>query len=117
MRRITYIVIGAVFFYCGDVLAIAHPPVEIADSLYKLCNRSDDGSKAVCTGYIAGAFDALAENPINGITTCVPAMTKLSTIKRLTLHWIASHQDCRVKPASEAVADAIAEAFPCGNSR
>lgn len=90
-----------------------YPAVEVATGLYQLCNRSDDGSKAVCSGYISGVFEVAANNPVDGITSCLRKFRNVSAIRTLTLKWIAAHPEKAQEPASTAIAEAMAEVFPC----
>ena len=76
MRWIVCAIMGTIIFLQNGVaLANRYPAVENAGDLYKLCKERDDGSKAVCFGFIAGVFEVAANNPIDGIASCVPLPT------------------------------------------
>jgi len=106
----------AVLVPSGVAAADRYPAVELAGQLYDLCRRSDDGSKSVCFGFIGGVFEVAANNPIDGITSCVPFPTNALKAQRLTLKWISTHPKKEFEPASTAIAEALADAFPCGKS-
>jgi hypothetical protein len=94
-----------------------YPAIEVATGLYQLCNRSDDGSKASCFGYISAAFEIAANNPVDGIASCLRTFRNVSAIRTLTLTWIAAHPEKAQEPASTAIAEAMAEAFPCQKAK
>jgi Rap1a immunity proteins len=90
-----------------------YPSVETAAGLFLDCNKSDDNSKSACVGYIEGVFEVATNNPIDGIISCVNKLRNSSTIVQLTLKWIAAHPENAQKPASTAIAEALAQAYPC----
>ncbi|HEY1580459.1 MAG TPA: Rap1a/Tai family immunity protein [Terracidiphilus sp.] len=106
---------AAILFNSGVAFAERYPAVELAGHLNDLCKRTDSGSKAVCFGFIGGVFEVAANNAIDGIQSCAPPVN-VSMIKNLTLKWIFIHPEKGVEPASRAIAEAMAEAFPCQKS-
>jgi hypothetical protein len=106
-------VIIAILATCGAAAAKDIPAIEEADFLYKLCQGPDDASKAVCTGFIGGAYEIASNNPVDGIVSCLPHMMRVVTIQKLTLKWIEAHPEEKFQPASRSVAEAMANAYPC----
>jgi len=96
----------------GDVTG-RYPPVETAHGLFLDCNKSDDNSKSACVGYITGVFEVATNNPIDGITSCLRKLRNSTSIVKTTLAWIAAHPEKEQEPASTAIAEAMAEAYPC----
>jgi hypothetical protein len=89
------------------------PAIEIAGHLYELCQEKDDGSKAVCTGFIGGAYEVASNNSVDGVVSCLPHMINVATIQELTLKWIKAHPEEDLQPGSRSVAEAMADAYPC----
>jgi len=100
----------------GVAFADRYPALELAGDLSDLCKKADDGSKAICFGFISGVFEVAANNSIDGHTSCVPDFTHVSKIRALTLKWISAHPKKDIEPASAAVAEAMEDAFPCKDS-
>lgn len=114
-KTIAIISMAGILFCSQRALANRNPPVEYAGDLYRLCKESDDNSKAVCFGFIAGVFEVAGNNRVDGITSCIPPFTKASKAQTLALQWISDHHSERgMEPASTVIAKALASAFPCG---
>ena len=80
-----------------------------------LCDaKGDTGSVGTCGGYLEAIADAMAlGNQINGHAAC---LTKVSPfgIRAAFKKYVTSHPEDPPKlPATELVARAISEAFPC----
>ena|ERR1035438_3316364 len=117
MRLFACALMAVTLLYNGTAFGDDNPVVEGADQLYRLCNYSDQPSKSACFGFIGGVFEVAANNPIDGIRSCPPSLTNVLKAQRLTLKWIAAHPNKKLEPASRAIAEALAEAFPCGKSK
>lgn len=112
------LILGAIaisLFLVGTAKAERYPAVEAAGDLYTLCTNKYAGDKAVCTGFIGGVFEVAANNSIDGIRSCIPlqSYTNVAAAQKLTVRWIAAHRDKWSEPASRAIAQALAEKFPC----
>lgn len=116
--RLILCVIAISFCSISTAMAQRYPAVEDAGDLHKLCNEKYMGNKAVCTGFIAGVFEVAANNSIDGIRSCIPlqSATNVAAVQKLAMKWIAAHPDKQIEPASRAIAQALAEAFPCNHS-
>jgi len=90
-----------------------YPPVETAQGLFLDCNKIDDNSKSFCVGYITGVFEVATNNPIDGISSCLRKLRNSNSIVKTTLAWIAAHPEKGQEPASTAIAEALADAYPC----
>lgn len=118
MRWVVRIILVAILLLSRPAVAERYTLVEEAGDLYKLCESNNDGNKAVCFAFVAGVFEVAVNNPIDGIRSCVPlrSNTNVLAAQKLTLKWMAAHPEKEMEPASRAIAEALAEAFPCGTS-
>jgi len=76
--------------------------------------KEDEGlrmvSRGLCTGYIGGVADTLANA---GTYTCLEKGTKLEQLIDLVKGYLTDHPDSRDWPAASVVKTAIMEKSPC----
>jgi Rap1a immunity proteins len=97
MQRTSVLLVLLILFITLPAHAKRIPETEVAGDLFRLCNASDDGSKAVCIGYIGGVMEVAANNSIDGISSCLPHLEDISKIRELTMKWIAAHPTRKYK--------------------
>ena len=83
--------------------------------LREWCVSADEGNQGACLGFVVGVADMLSSSDAGGATkrrACVPdieATQAVSTARK----YLESHPRTDQAAASELVASALAEAFPC----
>ena len=113
-RRGAVGIIATICFSLGNQpVAFGEVIYEYAGGLNQLCTSQDVAAKAVCEGFIGGVLDVVANNSIYGFTACIPPMTPMSKAADVTKNWLTVHPESSTRPASSAIAQALAEAFPC----
>ena len=84
--------------------------LEDGASLYEKC-RAD---RAFCLGYVSGVADGRDERgQAGGWRSCFPETATIETIADAVVGWMETHSESRFFTARGAVAQAMAESFPC----
>ena len=84
--------------------------LEDGASLYERC-RADP---AFCLGYVSGVADGRDERgQAGGWRSCVPESATIATIVDAVVGWMEAHAESRYFTGHGAVAQAMAESFPC----
>jgi hypothetical protein len=94
-------------------VAFGEVTYEYAGDLNGLCASGDPATKAVCFGFVGGVLEIVANSPVYGLSACISPLTPLSKAVDVTKKWLTVHPEYSAKPASLAIAQALAEAFPC----
>jgi hypothetical protein len=113
MWRRFFAIFGSVLISSASAQVPRYHPIEYADDLLKLCNNTDNGSKAVCTGFIGGVFEVVTNNPIDGFKACIPELVTIGKAQELSVQWIGSHPERSLNAASTEIAAALANSYPC----
>ena len=87
------------------------------NSLYAWCLSASRSQQGLCDGYILGIADAMEESKtIAGFAACIPAQVRTRSwaqILNVVKRFLASHPEKRPLSATELIAQAFQEAFPC----
>jgi hypothetical protein len=83
------------------------------NDLLKQCQLSSNLAVIACHIYVHAVIDVLAENPVHGYRVCVPENTDIDQSVNLIVGWLSEHADERQEPASDLVAHALWETYPC----
>ena len=83
------------------------------NNLLTQCQLSSNLAVIACHIYIHAVQDILAENPVNGHRVCVPEDIDIDQSVKVIVDWLTKHADARQQPASDSVAHALSEAYPC----
>jgi hypothetical protein len=86
------------------------------NTFYDMCSKFPNDR--ACWGYVAGIADVMSSNKrssnsINGRMACVPDEAPVMQLRDVVVHFLQEHPKDRHAPASELVAGALAQAFPC----
>jgi hypothetical protein len=99
---------------CGSAAAHPEVPYIVAGNIAKYCAAPDQTmDNALCVWFVTGALEVIVNNRAYGRSVCPPHMINLAQAVRLTREWLDAHPDEGMRPASYAIATALAEAFPC----
>ena len=74
-------------------------------------NDSNIYNQAVCQGYTLGVWDSLGL--FEKDTICVPLNVTLGQVVDISYDWLKRHPERRQNHAMTAIANALANAFPC----
>ena len=86
------------------------------DTLYQKCTETGDGQAvAFCVGYAAAIADVLGrgDEDIAHWYACIPAGTTQGEIFEVARQWLHDHPDNRDASASDNLAQAMSDAYPC----
>jgi hypothetical protein len=95
---------------------------ETGNSLKTECDGSDVGTSdesyllGQCIGYVAGIADVMsADNDVNGYRACIPTdgVTE-AQLRDVVMRFLNAHPETRHLLAAGLVAQALQEAFACG---
>ncbi len=101
---------------CFSLSAAARQEVyySTAGDLAKRCAAADQTiDNALCVWFVWGAAEVVANNPAYGFSVCFPDLSALAVTVDVTRKWLNAHPEQELRPASYAVAAALAEAYPC----
>ena len=114
LRRSAVCVIASIGLSFSNLhVAFGEVVYEHAGDLNRLCTSEDVATKAVCEGFIGGVFEIVANESVYGFTACIPPLTPMSKAVDVTKNWLIVHPELLTRSASSAIAQALAEAFPC----
>jgi hypothetical protein len=100
---------------CGSAAAREEVPYLFASDLAKYCAAADQTiDNALCVWFVMGALEVIVNNRAYGLSVCPPHMINLPEAVTTTRKWLDAHPKQNLRPASYAVAAALAEAHPCG---
>ncbi len=77
------------------------------------CQLSSNLAVIACHIYIHAVLDVLAENSVDGYRVCVPEDTDIDQSVNVIVEWLTRHADEQPQPASDGVAHALWETYPC----
>jgi hypothetical protein len=83
------------------------------NNLLTQCQLSNNLAVIACHIYIHAVLDVLVENSVNGYRVCVPENTDIDQSVHVIVEWLTQHTDERPQPASDVVAHALWETYPC----
>ena len=76
--------------------------------------REGARDEALCTGFIVGVSDAMANrNVVFNFRACVPEPATIRQVRDVAIRHLEQNPDRRHLGASSLVAKALSEAFPC----
>jgi len=105
-------VIGA-----GLLLVLPAQPVAAAakhgTDFVAQCQMANNLAVIACHLYLDGVKDVLAENAVSGFRACLPEMVDNDEVVSVVVDWAAQHADEQQKPASDVIAHALSEKYPC----
>jgi hypothetical protein len=113
MRRITIAaLLGCVITW--TTLAVSGPAsaksaFKDGNRLLLDCNSPGAFSRGICLGFIQGVSDS----PVIGSRVCSPAGVLGSQVKEVVVRFLEANPTKRGQDASELVAWALADAYPC----
>ena len=93
----------------------AHAMFLDGNTLYGWCFSEDAGNKAACLGYVIGVADVLNSENRGELTqykACIPAIETTQVVSAAKKYLDEHRQDGNII-ASDLVARALSEAFPC----
>lgn len=88
------------------------------NKLLTLCRQGKSGheaSKWSCSSYVQGVADAAItfDRGRNAVNMCIPLGVASEQIQDVTVQWLEAHPERRHVRASDLIAAALSEAFPC----
>jgi Rap1a immunity proteins len=93
----------------------AHAVFLDGDTLRGWCTSEDAGDQAACLGYVVGVADVLISadggEPAQS-EACIPAVETTQVVD-VAKRYLESHRQAGDTAASDQVARALSEAFPC----
>ena len=92
-------------------------PVSYVESaqLFQMCQQKEgslDGQ--ACMGYIVAIADIMDTTALHGWSACIPADATIGYLQKVVTIWLKNNPDDHKYTANSNVADALAEAYPCG---
>jgi len=107
-------IVAAALCLCGGAAAREEVPYVSAYDIAKYCAAPDQTiDNALCVWFVMGALEVIVNNRAYGLSVCPPHIINTAQAVRLTREWLAAHPDQELRPASYAVAAAVAGTFPC----
>ena len=109
-------VMVAIGMICSASAALADNQVtyENAADLGKLCAaKVGSGEYGMCFSYVGAVLELVANGRVTGRAICVPPLTTIGKAVDVAATWFSDHQSRAMEPASLAIIDALADAFPC----
>ncbi|MEX6501571.1 Rap1a/Tai family immunity protein [Pseudomonas zhanjiangensis] len=101
------------------VATLLLPPAALAGAsrtageLAGQCQLTTNLAVIVCHIYLHAVQDVLVQDRVNGFRACLPADADIDRSVRLFVDWVAAHPPAQQAPASDVIAQALAEAYPC----
>ncbi len=83
------------------------------NALSNQCQVDSNLAVIACHIYIHAVLDVLDENAIHGYRVCVPENTDIDQSVKVFIDWLNQHADVGQQPASDLVAHALWETYPC----
>jgi hypothetical protein len=84
------------------------------NALYSECSVPIGNEEfTACLGYLDGIADAMAVNPVNGFSACIPAGVENNQLRDVVTKFLWTKAAYRQYPAAGLVAAAFAGSFPC----
>ena len=81
----------------------------------KMCQQKPGSiDHAVCMGYIVAIADIMDTTALHGFSACIPAGVTIGQLQKVVTIWLKNNPDDHKYSANSNVADALAEAYPCG---
>lgn len=102
-----------------SALALAHSAqadFKGGEELYGLCIRPNDvRALSFCIGYVAAIGDVLGtgDGVISGWRACLPPGATQGEVAQIAIQWMKEHPENRAFGASDVVAQALANTYPC----
>ena len=108
MRPLCWIMAALLGQIVAPTLQAANIPLYYftGSRLVEICESGVNGKASFCMGYIAGVVDSTL--------VCAPVGAELGQLRRVTTKYLQDHPERLHELAADLVADALAQAFPCG---
>jgi hypothetical protein len=81
--------------------------------LFRLCQSKSDIDYGFCAGYVTAIAQAMLASPVAGYRACNHGAVRSQQWIDTYARWVQQHPDAHTAPADQAVAQSIAQAFPC----
>ncbi|MGF1612880.1 MAG: Rap1a/Tai family immunity protein [Gammaproteobacteria bacterium] len=94
----------------------ARADFKTGEELYGLCMAPDDvRGHSFCVGYVAAIADVLGAGTgtISDWRACIPAKATQGEVATIAIEWLREHPDNRAFGASNVIAQALANRYPC----
>lgn len=86
------------------------------NKLHSMCRGQDNVSKATCISYISATYDTLDYENIFDHKFCMEGLSIITLqIRDIVAYWLKVNPQYRHYGASQLVAIALSDAFPCEN--
>src|SRR5262245_8169732 len=109
MRAVSALLFATLMW--GQVTPVLAGFIE-GNELHDYCQQAV--TSQICTGYIVGIADALADGAtINGFRACFRSKMLVKQVEDVVKQWLQNHPQDRDYAAAGLVADALQGAFPC----
>jgi len=102
---------------CSAALLIAQPAAaasRTAEELAGQCQLTSNLAVIVCHIYVHAVLDVMESDSVKGYRACVPEGTDIDEVVGSFVSWSGEHPDEARGPASDLIAHAVSEAYPCG---
>jgi hypothetical protein len=100
-----------------SISLVSVPPVAAASKtgsdLLGQCQIDSSVAVIACHLYIHAVQDVLEDNTVNGFQVCIPANFDIDDSVNLIVDWLNKHPEEGKESASDAVAHALWETYPC----
>ena len=102
-----------------SITIMLSPHTAVADfftgnQFHEVCQSEASYSEAICSGYVVGIADIMANEPVYGFTACLPTNVTVRQVSDVVSTYMQQHPEMRHYAASSIVAYALSESFPCG---
>lgn len=87
-----------------------------AEELYDLCVAPNDvRANSFCVGYVAAIGDVLGtgDGNISGWRACLPSSATQGEVAKAAVKWLKDHRGNGAVGASDVIAQALSQAYPC----
>ncbi len=105
--------IAAGCLFIGLLAAPAAAASRDGNALSSQCQVDSNLAVIACHIYIHAVLDVLDENAIHGYRVCVPENMDIDRSVKVFVDWLSQHADVGQLPASDLVAHALWETYPC----
>ena len=85
------------------------------NNLHWYCTRHALRQRGMCAGYVLGVADVLSGQKLGPWQACFPSPVTSQQVRDVVKRWLDRYPEKRHFNAKGLVAQALAEAFPCGD--
>jgi hypothetical protein len=88
---------------------------ETGNDLFAKCSAPNSYMRIYCMAYVEGVADALSDDTIAGRRVCIPPDHTVTPaqLQDIAVRYLNGHFETRRRVASNLVAQALHDAFPC----